>query len=58
MLYKNDSYWVPLLWIDEYDIFSPAQNPVLKHCDLKLLLAMEDRQDYRKDYRDYQSSGE
>lgn len=41
-LYKNDSYWVPPLWIDEYDIFSPAQNPVLKHCDLKLLLAMED----------------
>ena len=40
-LYKNDPYWVPSLWIDEYDLFSPVHNPVLKHCELKLFLAFD-----------------
>jgi GNAT superfamily N-acetyltransferase len=43
-LYKNHAYWVPPLWIDEYDIFSPVHNPVLKHCELKLFIVVENEQ--------------
>ena len=42
-LYKNHPYWVPPLWVDEYEIFSPKHNPVLKHCHLKLYLAIKDK---------------
>ncbi len=40
-LYKGNAFWVPPLWVDEYEIFSNEHNPVLKHCELKLLLAIE-----------------
>lgn len=40
-LYQNHPYWVPPLIGDEYDIFSPHFNPVLKHCALKLLMAYD-----------------
>ncbi|MEO5582011.1 MAG: hypothetical protein ABIR66_04925 [Saprospiraceae bacterium] len=43
-LYKNHPYWVPPLWVDEYDIFSPVHNPVLKHCELKLFIVVENGQ--------------
>jgi GNAT superfamily N-acetyltransferase len=41
-LYRNHPYWVPSLYVDEYEIFSPSQNPVLKHAELKLYLAVQD----------------
>ncbi len=41
-LYKGNPYWVPGLWTDEYDLFSKVHNPVLKHCDLKLIIAFKD----------------
>ncbi len=43
-LYKNHPYWVPPLWTDEYDMFSPVHNPALRHCQLKLYLAKEHNQ--------------
>ncbi len=41
-LYKNHAFWVPPLWGDELDMFSPVHNPVLKYCKLRLLLAYRD----------------
>ncbi|MEP7269206.1 MAG: hypothetical protein ABI844_16415 [Saprospiraceae bacterium] len=40
-LYENHPYWVPPLWVDEYEIFSQKHNPVLKQCELKLFLALD-----------------
>ena len=40
-LYKDHPYWVPPLWADEYDMFSPVHNPVLQHCQLKLFVLIE-----------------
>ncbi|MBK6389125.1 MAG: N-acetyltransferase [Saprospiraceae bacterium] len=40
-LYKDHPYWVPPLWADEYDMFSPVHNPVLQHCQLKLFVVIE-----------------
>ena len=40
-LYKGNAFWVPPLWVDEFEIFSQEHNPVLKHCELKLILAIE-----------------
>ncbi|MBN2571037.1 MAG: hypothetical protein JXA68_02820 [Ignavibacteriales bacterium] len=38
-LYKNDSYWVPPLIIDQKKIFNKKINPFFRHGDIQLFLA-------------------
>jgi hypothetical protein len=38
-LYKNNTFWVPPLWIDEIKSYSKNSNPILFNSDFTLLLA-------------------
>ena len=39
VIYRNDSVWVPPLWVSEYKEYRDKENTVLAHSDYQLLLA-------------------
>ena len=41
-LYKNNPYWVPNLFFDEYSILRWDKNPAFEHCETKYWLAYKD----------------
>ena len=38
-LYKDNPYYVPSLYADEYNHLKESKNPALKYCDLVMYLA-------------------
>jgi len=43
-LYKNNPFYVPALFMDEYQTLHPDKNPSFEHCDARYWLAIKDNQ--------------
>ena len=41
-LYKDNEYYVPFMYNDEFDTFTPKKNPAYEFCETKLFLAYKD----------------
>ena len=41
-LYKDNQYYVPSFYSDEYNHLKEGKNPALKYCDLVMYLAYDD----------------
>jgi len=40
-LYKGSPYWVPPIYLDEYNTLSKSKNPSYEHCEARFWLAVE-----------------
>lgn len=41
-LYRKNKYWIPRLWMDEWNTLDPNKNPAFEHCRVKYLIAEKD----------------